>query len=79
MQVIFELAPVISTIISAHCPGTDASKEFMRECVHGHWDEATAMVEGMLAEPWQLKGHQESRLREFLQLVQVNQGSAVLG
>ena len=47
--------------------------------VHGHWDEATAMVEGMLAEPWQLKGHQESRLREFLQLVQVNQGGGLLG
>jgi hypothetical protein len=37
------------------------------------------MVEGMLAEPWHLKGHQESRLREFLELVQVNQGGSVSG
>ena len=72
MRIVFELAPVI---ISAHCPGTGAGEEFMRECVHGHWDEATAMVEGMLAEPWHLKGHQETRLREFLQLVQLDQGS----
>ena len=75
MQIVFELAPVIGTIISAHCPGTGASEEFVRSCVYGHWDEATAMVEGMLAEPWHLKGYQESRLREFLELVQVNQGS----
>ena len=75
MQIVFELAPVIGTIISAHCPGTGAGEEFMRECFRGHWEEATAMVEGMLAEPWHLKGYQESRLREFLELVQVNQGS----
>ena len=75
MQIVFELAPVIGTIISAHCPGTGASEEFVRACVYGHWDEATVMVEGMLAEPSHLKGHQESRLREFLELVQVNQGS----
>ena len=31
----------------------------------------------MLAEPWHLKGYQESRLREFLELVQVNKGSVV--
>jgi hypothetical protein len=29
----------------------------------------------MLAEPWHLKGHQETRLRDFLQLVEVDQGS----
>ena len=75
MQVVFELAPVIGAIISAHCRGIGAGEEFMRECFRGHWDEATAMVEGMLAEPWHLKGHQETRLREFLQLVQVDQGS----
>ena len=75
VQIVFELAPVIGTIISAHCRGTGAGEEFMRECFRGHWDEATAMVEGMLAEPWHLKGHQETRLREFLQLVQVDQGS----
>jgi hypothetical protein len=32
-------------------------------------------IMGMLAEPRHLKGYQESRLREFLELVQVNQGS----
>lgn len=34
------------------------------------------MVERMLAEPWHLQGYQESRLREFLQLVQVREGIA---
>src|SRR5437867_4370853 len=34
MRIVFELAPVIGTIISAHCPGTGAGEEFMRECVH---------------------------------------------
>jgi hypothetical protein len=29
------------------------------------------MVEGMLAEPWQLIGYQENRLREFLELLRV--------
>lgn len=71
MQVIFELTPVIGAVISARCPGTGAGEEFVRACVYGHWEEARAMVEGMLAEPWQLKGYQETRLREFLQLVQV--------
>jgi len=28
------------------------------------------MVEGMLAEPQWLRGHQETRLREFLELVE---------
>ena len=69
MQVVFDLAPVIGSIISAHCPG--AGSEFLRECIGGHWDEATAMVEGMLAEPWHLRGHQTLRLREFLELVQL--------
>jgi hypothetical protein len=27
------------------------------------------MVEGMLAEPWVLRGYQEERLRDFLRLV----------
>jgi len=31
------------------------------------------MVQGMLAEPWHLIGHQENRLREFLDLLQVAQ------
>jgi hypothetical protein len=43
----------------------------MRACVREQWDEATAMVEGMLAEPWHLRAYQEGRLREFLELVPV--------
>lgn len=31
------------------------------------------MVEGMLAEPWLLRGYQENRLREFLELLPVSQ------
>jgi hypothetical protein len=27
------------------------------------------MVEGMLAEPWVLRGYQEARLRDFLELL----------
>jgi len=34
------------------------------------------MVQGMLAEPWHLIGHQESRLRKFLELLQVAQGGS---
>jgi hypothetical protein len=71
MQAVFDLAPVIGAIISAHCPGTGA-EQFMRACVHEQWEEATAMVEGMLAEPWHLRGYQEARLREFLELVPVH-------
>lgn len=72
MQVVFELAPVIATIISAHCPGTRAREDFVRACVHGDWEEAACMIEGMLAEPWHLRGHQETRLREFLELLALN-------
>ena len=75
MQVVYELAPVIATIISAHCPGTRARERFVRACVHADWFEATSMIEGMLAEPWHLRGHQETRLREFLQLLQWHRGS----
>ena len=71
MQPVYELAPVIGAIISAHCPNTGAEQAFMRACVREQWDEATAMVEGMLAEPWHLKGYQEGRLREFLELVPI--------
>ena len=74
MQIVYELAPVIADIISAHCPGTGAREEFLRACVHGHWNEATEMAQGMLAEPWHLKGYQEARLQEFLELTQVGQG-----
>jgi hypothetical protein len=31
----------------------------------------------MLAEPWHLIGHQETRLREFLDLLQLRDGSLV--
>ena len=77
MQVLYELAPVIADVISAHCQGTCARKEFVRACVHGEWDDAKVMVEGMLAEPWHLTGHQETRLREFLEILQLNQGVLV--
>ena len=71
MQPVYELAHVIGAIISAHCPNTGAEQAFMRACVREQWDEATAMVEGMLAEPWHLKGYKEGRLREFLELVPI--------
>jgi hypothetical protein len=71
MQPVYELAPVIGAIISAHCPNTGAEQAFMRACIREQWDEATAMVEGMLAEPWHLRGYQEGQLREFLELVPV--------
>ncbi len=35
------------------------------------------MIEGMLAEPWHLRGYQETRLREFLELVQLQEGAVV--
>jgi hypothetical protein len=72
MQAIYELAPLIADIISAHCPGTRARDEFVRACLHGDWREVSEMVKGMLAEPQWLRGHQESRLREFLELVQLH-------
>jgi hypothetical protein len=74
MQIVYELAPVIAEIISAHCPGTRAREEFLRACVHGQWDEVREMAEGLLAEPWHLKGNQEARLQEFLELMQLDQG-----
>ena len=74
MPVVYELALIIADIISAHCHGTRARQDFVRACVHGHWDEAKAMIEGMLAEPWHLQGYQETRLREFHELVQARQG-----
>ena len=75
MQVVYELAQVIAAIISAHCPGTPARTNFVRACVHGDWAEAKTMIEGMLAEPWHLRGHQEIRLREFLDLLDLDQGT----
>jgi hypothetical protein len=42
---------------------------FMQAVFRGEWIEARSMVEGMLAEPWVLRGYQETRLREFLDLL----------
>jgi hypothetical protein len=77
VQVLYQLAPVIAEVISAHCPGTRARGDFVRACVHGEWDDAEVMVEGMLAEPWHLTGYQEIRLREFLAMLQLKRGSLV--
>ena len=76
MQAIYDSAPVIAEIISAHCPGTSARDEFVRACISGEWEDVKAMVEGMLAEPWLLIGHQQARLREFQELLQLTQGVA---
>ena len=54
MQGVYEFAPVIADVISAHCPGTTARERFTRAYLGGHWDEAEGMVEGMLSEPWHL-------------------------
>ena len=71
MQVVYQMIPVIAEVISGHCPGTPARAEFVSACVRGDWTQVKSMVEGMLAEPWHLIGHQESRLREFLALLQL--------
>jgi len=68
MRIVYELAPIVADIISAHCPGTRAREEFVRACMHGDWYEAREMIEGMLAEPQWLRGNQEHQLREFLEL-----------
>jgi len=75
MQSVYELAPVIADVISAHCPGTTAREHFVRACLGGHWYEAKSMIEGMLAEPWHLRGYQENRLREFLELLKLDRGA----
>jgi hypothetical protein len=77
MQAVYEMAPVIANIIAAHCPGTRAHEDFVRACLSGDWADSKAMVEGMLAEPWHLKGYQENRLREFLELVELQEGVLV--
>ena len=69
MRAAYDLAPVIADVISSHCPGTSARRIFIGECFLGDWEEAKGMVEGMLAEPWLLRGYQEARLREFLELL----------
>jgi hypothetical protein len=69
LRAVYELAPVIADIISSHCPGTSARGRFLHACISTDWDEATSMIDGMLAEPWHLRGYQEKRLREFLDLI----------
>jgi len=69
MPPVYELALVVAEIISAHCPGTSARARFLETCISTDWDEAASMVEGMLAEPSRLRGYQERRLREFLDLI----------
>jgi hypothetical protein len=69
VQAIYEIAPVIADVIGAHCPNTAARDRFLTACLRGHWEEVRSMVEGMLAEPWVLRGHQEDRLRDFLDLL----------
>jgi len=59
----------VPDIIASHCPGTRARHDFVRACIGEDWDDVRAMVEGMLAEPWLLRGRQEVRLRQFLELV----------
>jgi hypothetical protein len=78
MQAIYEFTPVIAAIIASRCPGTRAREVFVSACVHGDWGEARAMVEGMLAEPWHLIGYQENRLREFLSLLQMEEGALAI-
>jgi hypothetical protein len=69
VRAVFDLAPVIADIIGSHCPGTRARQEFVHACMREDWYEARSMVEGMLAEPWHLRGYQETRLRDFLAMV----------
>jgi hypothetical protein len=76
VQAVYELAPVIGDVIAAHCPRSKAREDFMYACWHGRWGEAAEMVEGMLAEPWHLRGYQEARLRQFLELMQLGHGRA---
>jgi hypothetical protein len=71
---VYDLALVIAEIISAHCPGTSARERFLQACIGSDWGEAVSMIDGMLSEPWHLKGHQERRLREFLGLISAARG-----
>ena len=65
----YELVPVIADVIASHCRGTTARQRFLRACLATDWDEVRHMIDGMLAEPWHLRGLQETRLREFLDTV----------
>ena len=72
LRTIFDLAPVIADIIGSHCPRTRARRDFLRACINEDWEEVHAMVEGMLAEPWYLRGYQAVRLREFLTICEAD-------
>ena len=77
MPLIYTLVPVIADVIDAHCRGSKARETFVSACLNGHWNEAGAMIEGLLAEPRHLRGHQEDRLRDFQELLQLRQGSVI--
>ena len=71
---LYDMMLVIADVISAHCPGTTARERFFRASLTDDWEEVRCLIDGMLAEPWHLRGNQEQRLQEFLDLVPV--GSA---
>ncbi len=71
MHALYKLVPVIGEVIASHCRAETRSR-FVRSCLAGEWIDVRAMIEGMLAEPWLLKGHQETRLREFLELLDMD-------
>jgi hypothetical protein len=77
VQALYELVPIIANIIAAHCLGTGAREHFVHACLGADWEDTRAMIEGMLAEPWHLVGYQERRLREFLELVRLQEGAVV--
>ena len=68
---LYDMMLVIADVISAHCPGTTARERFFRASLTEDWEEVRCLVDGMLAEPWHLRGNQEQRLQEFLDLVPV--------
>jgi hypothetical protein len=68
VRVLYDLVPVIGEVIASHCHA-ETRQQFVRHCLCGDWDDARAMIEGMLAEPWLLRGYQETRLREFRELI----------
>ena len=70
MHALYKLVPVIGEVIASHCRA-DTRSRFVRSCLAGEWVDVRAMIECMLAEPWLLKGHQETRLREFLELLEM--------
>lgn len=71
----YDMMLVIADVISAHCPGTAARERFFRASLTDDWEEVRCLIEGMLAEPWHLRGNQEQRLQEFLDLVPVGSSS----